>query len=167
MDDIVEDARREVEVMLAAWQTQGSRGGMFRPQNGDGLNSGASSISDFYGGETANANSEHNLLKVTVNDLGREIERDAAIEKRRTKLGNAGVAVPSNLRMSSTGYYGGDEGSALLGAEGKDSAGVSPGNMLNAGVDYMTVNTGTSAPAAGSSKGPRLTWANKDDGKSS
>ena len=166
MDDIVEDARREVEVMLAAWQTQGSRGGMFRPQQGDGLNSEASSISEFYGGETANANSEHNLLKVTVNDLGREIERDAATERRRTKPGNDGVAVPSNLRMSSSGYYGGDESSALLGPEGKDSGGISPGNMLNVGADYMSVGTGTS-PGIGSGSGPRLTWASRDESKPS
>jgi len=164
MDDIVEDARQEVEVMLAAWQTQGSRGGMFRPQNGDGLNSGASSISEFYGGETANANSEHNLLKVTVNDLGREIERDAATERRRTKTRGAGVAAPSNLRMSSSGYRGDDEGSALLGAERKDSGAISPGNVLNAGTDYMSVNTGTGA-GIGSSTGTRLTWATRDDSK--
>lgn len=165
MDDIVEDARREVEVMLAAWQTQGSRGGMFRPQPGDGLNSGASSISEFYGGETVNANSEHNLLKVTVNDLGREIERDAAIERRRTKLGNAGVTVPSNLRMSSSGYYGGDEGSALLG-ERRDSSAVSPGHMLSIGGDYMSLNTGM-GPGVGSSTGTRLSWANRGESKPS
>lgn len=36
MDDIVEDARREVEVMLTAWQTQGpSNKGIFRPRVGD------------------------------------------------------------------------------------------------------------------------------------
>jgi hypothetical protein len=33
MDDIVDDARREVEVLLTAWQTQGSSsGGIFRPR---------------------------------------------------------------------------------------------------------------------------------------
>lgn len=36
MDDIVEDARREVEVMLTAWQTQGpSNKGIFRPRVAD------------------------------------------------------------------------------------------------------------------------------------
>jgi hypothetical protein len=36
MDDIVDDARREVEVLLTAWQTQGSSsGGIFRPRVGD------------------------------------------------------------------------------------------------------------------------------------
>ncbi|CAG8950220.1 hypothetical protein HYFRA_00008458 [Hymenoscyphus fraxineus] len=36
MDDIVEDARREVEVLLTAWQTQGTNGGIFRPRTGVG-----------------------------------------------------------------------------------------------------------------------------------
>jgi len=112
MDDIVEDARREVEVMLAAWQTQGNRGGMFRPV-GDGLNSGASSISDFYAGETTG--SEANLLKVTVNNLGQEIERDnaASERQRRTKLSNV-LTLPSSTR-SASGSYSVDEGSTLLG----------------------------------------------------
>jgi putative membrane protein len=36
MDDIVEDARREVEVLLTAWQTQGpTNRGIFRPRVGD------------------------------------------------------------------------------------------------------------------------------------
>jgi hypothetical protein len=36
MDDIVDDARREVEVLLTAWQTQGSSsGGIFRPRVGE------------------------------------------------------------------------------------------------------------------------------------
>jgi putative membrane protein len=44
MDDIVEDARREVEVLLTAWQTQGaSNRGLFRPRAGDAPKSDASS----------------------------------------------------------------------------------------------------------------------------
>lgn len=36
MDDIVDDARREVEVLLTAWQTQGSSSeGIFRPRAGE------------------------------------------------------------------------------------------------------------------------------------
>lgn len=44
MDDIVEDARREVEVLLTAWQTQGtSNRGIFRPRVGEIPKSDASS----------------------------------------------------------------------------------------------------------------------------
>lgn len=46
MDDIVEDTRREVEVLLTAWQTAGQgSGGIFLPKShGQGLESSASSI---------------------------------------------------------------------------------------------------------------------------
>ncbi|TVY39207.1 UPF0187 protein [Lachnellula subtilissima] len=50
MDDIVEDARREVEVMLTAWQTQGpTNKGIFRPRVGE--NTAPSSPRSEYGGE--------------------------------------------------------------------------------------------------------------------
>ena len=51
MDDIVEDARREVEVMLTAWQTQGpTNKGIFRPRVGD-TNTAPSSPRSEYAGE--------------------------------------------------------------------------------------------------------------------
>jgi ion channel-forming bestrophin family protein len=50
MDDIVEDVRREVEVMLTAWQTQGpTNKGIFRPRVGD--SSAPSSPRSEYAGE--------------------------------------------------------------------------------------------------------------------
>lgn len=49
MDDIVEDARREVEVLLTAWQTQGtSNGGIFRPRMGEVPRSEGSSEFEAY-----------------------------------------------------------------------------------------------------------------------
>ncbi|KAG9246088.1 Bestrophin, RFP-TM, chloride channel-domain-containing protein [Calycina marina] len=172
MDDIVEDARREVEVMLAAWQTQGTRGGIFRPAAHDGLNSSASSIFESFtdvkpaaGNGKDKDEPEHAALRVTVDNLGKEIERDTAA-RRRLVIGGGlgGVSVPSNLRMSSSGYYGGDEGegSALL-ARRNDSLSVSPGNVLGHPTDYLSVS-GTSTSAG--KTGMRLSWADGGEGKS-
>ena len=105
MDDIVEDARREVEVMLAAWQSQGTRGGIFRPQ-GDGIASSASSV---YFNET-NSAEDRNLLRVVVGDLGQEIQRDAA-ERERER--HARLSGSSNTRSSGE-YSTVDEDSYLL-----------------------------------------------------
>jgi putative membrane protein len=54
MDDIVEDARKEVEVMLMAWQTQGEgNSGIFRPRLGGTLDTPKSDDSgEIYTGET-------------------------------------------------------------------------------------------------------------------
>ena len=54
MDDIVEDARREVEVLLLAWQTQGNSGGIFRPYVND-LQRSESTSSEYYSGEASAA----------------------------------------------------------------------------------------------------------------
>lgn len=88
LDDIVEDARREVEVMLSAWQIQGARGGIFRPHvPGDGVVSDASS--EYFGPTPAQQppppQNDETLLRVVVNDLSREIQRDANAEQERIK----------------------------------------------------------------------------------
>lgn len=84
LDDIVEDARREVEVMLSAWQIQGARGGVFRPHvRGDGVASDASS--EYFG--PAPPQNEESLLRVVVGDLSREIERDSSAEQQRIREG--------------------------------------------------------------------------------
>jgi putative membrane protein len=81
LDDIVEDARREVEVLLYAWQIQGGRGGIFRPHvPGDGVLSDASS--EYFGPDPAR---EDSLLRVVVSDLSREIERDGSAEQERIR----------------------------------------------------------------------------------
>jgi putative membrane protein len=51
MDDIVEDARREVEALLLAWQTQGQSGGIFRPYFGGEIQGSESNSSEYYSGE--------------------------------------------------------------------------------------------------------------------
>ena len=61
MDDIVEDARREVEVMLTAWQTQGPTDkGIFRPRVGNpsALNSPRSEIAAEYYSDHPDTNEE-------------------------------------------------------------------------------------------------------------
>jgi hypothetical protein len=122
MDDIVEDARREVEVMLAAWQSQGTAGGMFRPQNE--LASGASSV---YFHETDTASVEdQNLLRVVVGDLGRDIQRDAAERERERLRMNNGRDV--------------DEESALLGV-GDAMKGLRPPSPL--ATDFPNVGVRT------------------------
>jgi putative membrane protein len=94
LDDIVEDARREVEVMLSAWQIQGARGGIFRPHvPGDGVVSDASS--EYFGPVPTQHHHDHHqqqqpqnaesILRVVVSDLSREIERDASAEQERIK----------------------------------------------------------------------------------
>jgi ion channel-forming bestrophin family protein len=99
LDDIVEDARREVEVMLSAWQIQGARGGIFRPHvPGDGVLSDASS--EYFGPAPQN---EESLLRVVVSDLSREIERDASAEQERIRereRASASVNASSGIRPS-------------------------------------------------------------------
>lgn len=77
--------------------------------------------------------------------------------------GLSGVSVPSNLRMSSSGYYAGDEseGSALL-AKRNDSMAVSPGDVLGRATDYMSV------ASTGLRTGQKLAWADGgEEGKRS
>jgi putative membrane protein len=94
MDDIVEDARREVEVMLTAWQTQGpGNGGIFRPRvvGVDTPRSDASS--DFFNGELdqsqelpAGLRSQQSQVRFVVNDLSEGRYRDdEGMEIRKTR----------------------------------------------------------------------------------
>jgi putative membrane protein len=95
LDDIVEDARREVDVLLSAWQLQGARGGIFRPHRpGDGVTSDASS-------EYFAPTPDHGALRVVVSDLTREIARDATAERERERERVA--ARPSLVRATSAG----------------------------------------------------------------
>jgi hypothetical protein len=48
IDDIVLDARREVEVLLSCWQTQGSSGGLFRNHLGEPPSETASETDSLY-----------------------------------------------------------------------------------------------------------------------
>jgi hypothetical protein len=71
MDDIVEDARREVEVLLNCWQTQGNSGGIFRNHIGEAPSSEASS--EYYTDEPRhsvdNGGPQNNNVRFVISDL--------------------------------------------------------------------------------------------------
>jgi len=99
MDDIVEDARREVEVMLTAWQTQGpSNKGIFRPRVGD--STAPSSPRSEYGGEyfsdlvetDEEAPVPGGQVKFVVNDAS---ERSSFREEERPR--SRGMRFPSSV----------------------------------------------------------------------
>jgi putative membrane protein len=157
LDDIVEDTRREVEVMLNAWQTQGSRGGLFRPHvPADGITSDASS--EFFshegtarGGSPPNVESDETLLRVVVSDLSHEIERGRDSARERTLGGMGGgngnktPFIPLPEQSQSSNFR-------------KDSA-VSPGTLVQ-GRDYMSAATsaGRLEVAGNNGAGKRLSW---------
>jgi len=93
MDDIVEDARREVEVMLTAWQTQGpGNGGIFRPRAVGSDTPRSDASSEFFNGDLDQSQDlQPNLrsqsqVKFVVNDLSESSYRDDdPVEIRRTR----------------------------------------------------------------------------------
>lgn len=103
LDDIVEDARREVDVLLAAWQLQGARGAIFRPHRpGDGIASDASS--EYFPPAPASAPAtDHGALRVVVSDLTREIARDANAQRERERERERAAARPALVRAASAG----------------------------------------------------------------
>jgi putative membrane protein len=71
MQDIVEDTRREVEVLLTAWQTQGpGDGGIFRPRVA-GMPPRSDNSSDFFDAElnTTEENPMRSGIRIEVSDL--------------------------------------------------------------------------------------------------
>ena len=161
MDDIVEDARREVEVMILAWQSQGSCGGMFRPYPRDGMTSDASS-------EIFNSNESESQLRVVVSDLGHQIQADAERERRGIMARTTNTSTPRDVRRSSGS--GGrqlsiDEASPLLRSvldPRKDSGdAVSPGTSF-VRTNYSSTSNEQSRLSNGDSSGPRISWS---DGK--
>jgi putative membrane protein len=106
LDDIVEDARREVEVMLYAWQIQGGRGGIFRPHapgddaptsdaSSDYFSHGAAASSTTTPTNTA-AQRQESLLRVVVNDLNQEIQRETS-RRRRERARASGAETPQDF----------------------------------------------------------------------
>lgn len=96
MDDIVEDTRREVEVLLTAWQTAGQgSSGIFMPKSRNELESSASSINGDGAGEGTETmvNSRPNLgesrIRFVISDHdGGELEvgEDEPVQIRQRKL---------------------------------------------------------------------------------
>lgn len=121
MDDIVEDARREVEVMLAAWQTQGPGwGGIFqvRDQYGDesrqsreGLARGGSRNRKADESPMTTPRAGQSQVRFVVSDADGhtdEESHDAALEmpRRRRK-------VMTSLRNAASGVVRGQGGGSL------------------------------------------------------
>ena len=79
MDDIVEDARREVEVLLNCWQAQGSSGGIFRNHIGEAPTSEASSeyYSDDLNGRDGSTDNQTNV-RFVISDLSQANTGDGA-----------------------------------------------------------------------------------------
>jgi putative membrane protein len=111
MDDIVEDTRREVEVLLTAWETQGpGNGGIFRPRVGESTMSPRSdNSSDFE--ISALASSEEtvarNRVRFVVSDLngGRYKDNDE-IEVRGTRASRLSSAIsPGETGGAGSEYF--------------------------------------------------------------
>jgi len=106
MDDIVEDTRREVEVLLAAWQTQGKGdGGIFRPRGAEK----SDSSSDYYGREQSisEESRQRSQVKLMVSDLSEETYQDDESANRgrlRMKRTPSGVS-PGNAGVGSSTYF--------------------------------------------------------------
>lgn len=93
MDDIVEDARREVEVLLTAWQTQGpTNRGIFRPRVGDTtmLNtpSDAESFSDLVETNEEPVPVPGSQVKFVINDAS---NRSSFKDDERERLRSTGL----------------------------------------------------------------------------
>jgi ion channel-forming bestrophin family protein len=97
MDDIVEDTRREVEVLLTAWETQGpGNGGIFRPRVGEQTMSPRSDNSSDYEIGAMGSSEEtvaRNRVRFVVSDLSGERYRDEDATEGRglrpSRLSNA------------------------------------------------------------------------------
>ncbi|PBP23297.1 hypothetical protein BUE80_DR005884, partial [Diplocarpon rosae] len=84
MDDIVEDARKEVEVMLTAWQTQGEgNGGIFRPRVGGRIDTPRSDDSGEYPIDSSFPYSEDGAGTANSSKVRFLVTRTGAREDRR------------------------------------------------------------------------------------
>ena len=111
MDDIVEDTRREVEVLLTAWETQGpGNGGIFRPRVGDHTMSPRSDNSSDYEIGTMGSSEEtvaKNRVRFVVNNWsGDRYKDDDTTEVRGlgpSRLGSSAVSPSTREETASNG----------------------------------------------------------------
>jgi ion channel-forming bestrophin family protein len=111
MDDIVEDTRREVEVLLAAWETQGpGNGGIFRPRAGEQTMSPRSDNSSDYEISVMGSTEEtaaRNRVRFVVSDLrGERYKDDDTTEVRALRPSRLGSAVSPGTTQEETGSNG-------------------------------------------------------------
>lgn len=124
MDDIVEDARREVEVLLSCWQTQGNSGEIFRNYLGETSTSEASSVY-FDDDATSHGHADsQSAVRFVISDLS---QGNAGNEGRGRILS---AISPGTVRSPSSGdYFAAEEGNAGgfdLRREGVVAPGTSP-----------------------------------------
>ena len=120
MDDIVEDARQEVEVLLTAWQTQGpsvfGQDSIFRPRVGETIISEDSSLSEFYSGDVDRepVRKTASQVRFVVSDMSdrryKDLEDDGAegmeIGNRKVRTGRLSSAIsPGDLSTGSSNYF--------------------------------------------------------------
>jgi len=112
MDDIVEDTRREVEVLLTAWETQGpGNGGIFRPRVGEQTMSPRSDNSSDYEVGAMGSSEEtvaRNRVRFVVGDLsGERYKDDDTTDVRGLRPSRLGSAVSPGARTEtgSTEYF--------------------------------------------------------------
>jgi hypothetical protein len=120
MDDIVEDARQEVEVLLTAWQTQGpsvsGQDSIFRPRVGETIISEDSSLSEFYNGdvERESVGKTASQVRFVVRDISdqryKDMEDDGAegmeIGNRKVMTGRMSSTIsPGDVSTGSSNYF--------------------------------------------------------------
>ncbi len=107
MDDIVEDTRREVEVLLTAWQTQGpGDGGIFRPRISGMPKSDNSS--EFYDGDmnTSDETGMRSQVRFVVSDMtdgDGSYKDDNPVEIRNLRQGRLSSAISPGTMSGNSG----------------------------------------------------------------
>jgi putative membrane protein len=120
MDDIVEDARQEVEVLLTAWQTQGpsvfGQDSIFRPRVGETIISEDSSLSEFYSGDVERepVRKTASQVRFVVSDMSDRRYKDLddngtegmEIGNRKVRTGRMSSAIsPGDVSTGSSNYF--------------------------------------------------------------
>lgn len=162
MDDIVEDARREVEVLLSCWQTQGSSGGIFRNHIGEAPTSEASS--EYYSDEpshTRRNENDQNNVRFVVDDLSQSNTGDADAPRDSVLSAISPGTVKSPTQRDE--YFAAEEGNAGGFHFRRESAGppaTSPLRKVIAGRYSSTENVRESSRLDVAS-GKRLAWSDE------
>ena len=123
MDDIVEDARREVEVLLSCWQTQGASGGIFRNHIGEAPTSEASS--EYYSDEPNRSSEDHQLNQNNVRFVISDLSQSNAGGAGRASVPSA-ISPGTVKSPSQSEYFAAEEGNAG-GFDFRRESGLAPG----------------------------------------
>ena len=166
MDDIVADTRREVEVLLAAWQTQGAgSAGMFRPARADGTITPVLESQDEYhnGAASQTEASGLNQVRFVLNDMSGGDDNARLRPNRKSK--NLRPESPRGGCGGSDDYFSSEEGLNSLHAGG--TPGPQAGPRLDSIASPRTLSAhsiGTSQDQGGSTgnsernRGKKVAW---------